>query len=100
MKATNPDFGVLIKVGSLAVHIAEFFDNIPGGAASLYEAARFDVSAMRTLLDDAEVIEWLQAMDKLALLPKKRTAPAYPPAPAPKPAAATPAKKRKKTDGR
>jgi hypothetical protein len=82
MKATNPGFDVLIKLASLAVHITEYFDNIPGGAASAYDAAPFDVAAMRQSLDDADVIAWLQSMDKLALLPKKRSSPPYPP-PAP-----------------
>lgn len=69
----RPPLEVLAKLGSLAVHIEEFLDNIPGGAVSLYEDARFDVADMRRLLEDKAVQEWRASMDALALLPKKRT---------------------------
>lgn len=70
----QPPLEVLVKLGSLAVHVEEYFDSIPGGAASVYPAAGFDVAAMRTLLNDAGVMEWRARMDSAALLPKKRPA--------------------------
>jgi hypothetical protein len=54
---------VMVKLGSIAVHVEELLS--PGGHA-------FDRTALTTLLADAEVREWLAAMDKLALLPVKR----------------------------
>lgn len=66
----KPDLATLVNLGSLAVHIEEFLDNIPGGGASLYEAARFDVAAIRTSLD--QIAPWREAMDAAAYLPKKR----------------------------
>lgn len=60
----KPAAGVLIKLGSLAVHTSEYLS--PFGH-------RFDRAAIQTLLDDKELIEWLAEMDKLAYLPKKRS---------------------------
>jgi len=59
----SPSFAVLVKLGSLAVHVEEFLS--PDGHA-------FDREAIVVLLDDPEVKEWLAEMDKAAFLPKKR----------------------------
>ena len=55
--------GLLVKLGSIAVHADEAIS--PG-------SHDYDVIAIRGLLDDPEVKEWMLAMDKLAFLPKKR----------------------------
>lgn len=64
---SNPtkDVGVslLVKLGSIAVHAEEMMS--PKGH-------EFDKAALDTLLEDPEVKEWLEAMDRLAFLPKKR----------------------------
>ncbi len=52
-----------VKLGSIAVHADEMLSE---------NRHRFDVAALRTLLDDKEVKEWLAAMDAKAFLPKKR----------------------------
>lgn len=59
----KPNLSTLVKLGSIAVHADEALG--PGGH-------HYDLTALRTLLSDPEVVEWLDSMDKLALLPKKR----------------------------
>ena len=59
----SPSVSLLVKLGSLAVHIEEIIS--PSGHP-------FDKDAIKTLLDDAEVISWLKAMDAMAMLPVKR----------------------------
>lgn len=59
----KPSAGVLVKLGSLAVHIEEMMS--PQGHT-------FDRAAIQTLLDDQELRAWLKEMDKLAFLPRKR----------------------------
>jgi hypothetical protein len=59
----RPPLSLLVKVGSLVAHIAEFLS--PNGH-------EFDKAAIRTLLADAEVQTWLKDMDQLGFLPKKR----------------------------
>lgn len=59
----KPSLGVLVKLGSIAVHTDEMLS--PSGHG-------FDKIATKQLLEDADVKAWLAAMDKLALLPKKR----------------------------
>lgn len=59
----TPSATLLCKLGSLAVHMDEMLS--PGGHS-------FDIEAIRGLLNDVEVREWLKSMDKMALLPKKR----------------------------
>ena len=58
----NPDLTVLVKLASIAVHAEEMLSS--GSHA-------FDVAALRTLLVDTDVKEWLASMDP-ALLPVKR----------------------------
>ena len=60
---TQPPLTLLVKLGSIAVHAQEHLG--PKGHA-------FDKAALETLLADEEVLAWLAAMDKLALVPKKR----------------------------
>lgn len=60
----QPPMSLLCKLGSIAVHAEEMVS--PTGHA-------FDKQAMETLLKDSEVSDWLTRMDKLAMLPKKRT---------------------------
>lgn len=59
----SPSAGLLAKLGSIAVHAEEFLS--PTSHA-------FDKHALESLLNDVEVKAWLAAMDKLAMLPKKR----------------------------
>lgn len=59
----KPSAALLCKLGSIAVHFEEMTG--PKGHS-------FDVEAMKSLLSDPEVREWLKAMDKLALIPKVR----------------------------
>lgn len=59
----NPTLGVLIKLGSIAVHADELLS--PDGHI-------FDKSAIQSLLNDPEVKEWIAAGTKLAFLPVKR----------------------------
>lgn len=60
----KPSAALLCKLGSIAVHVEEMF------SATGHE---FDKVATEQLIRDAEVQEWLRAMDNLAMLPKKRT---------------------------
>lgn len=63
----DPPVSLLVKLGSIAVHAEELTQP---GAHSL------DLAALRGLLNDPEVREWLAAADALALLPIKRGVPA------------------------
>jgi hypothetical protein len=59
----QPNPTVLIKLGSIAVHMDEMLSE---------KGHAFDVETIRALLNDEEVKDWLAEMDKLALLPRKR----------------------------
>ncbi len=59
----KPSAGVLVKLGSIVVHLEE---------ARSKDVHEFDLHALKSLLSDTEIIRWLKAMDKMALLPKKR----------------------------
>lgn len=59
----RPAPALLAKLGSIIVHAEEAAS--PGGHP-------FDAEAIKALMDDAEVREWLQGMAKLAMLPVKR----------------------------
>ena len=59
----EPSARLLSKLGSIIVHADELVS--PRGHA-------FDREAMRGLLSDSEVVEWLKMMDRLALLPVRR----------------------------
>jgi hypothetical protein len=60
----KPSVTLLTKLGSALVHAAEATE--PGGHP-------FDIDALRGLLADDEIVDWIAAMDGLALLPKKRS---------------------------
>jgi hypothetical protein len=64
MDPLRPSTSLLCKLGSIIIHSQEK-DSETGHV--------FDACALRELYDDSEVVEWLQAMDKLAMLPRKRT---------------------------
>lgn len=59
----KPSAGLLVKLGSIAVHAEEMMS--PSGHA-------VDRFALDALLGDPEVANWLAAMDSMALLPVKR----------------------------
>jgi hypothetical protein len=59
----KPEASVLMKIGSIVVHISEAISE---------KSHEFDFAAIQSLLEDSEVLDWLEQMDKLALLPKKR----------------------------
>lgn len=59
----DPPVTLLIKLGSLAVHVEEMLSS---------QGHPFDRDVIFQLLADPEVKDWLAAMDRLALLPKKR----------------------------
>ena len=58
----KPSMGLLVKLGSALVHEEELAG--PDGH-------QFNVAALQPLLADAEVQEWIEAMNKLSLLPVK-----------------------------
>jgi len=57
----KPELGLLVKLGSIAVHVEEMMS--PKGH-------RFDKAAIQTLLDDAEVKQWIKDMG--VYMPVKR----------------------------
>lgn len=60
----SPSLALLCKLGSIIVHFEEM--SSPGGHV-------VDKIVINSLLEDPEVKQWLEEMDKLALLTKKRT---------------------------
>lgn len=59
----RPELGLLCKLGSIAVHA----DEMTGAGGH-----EFDMAALRQLLDDPEVKDWIKAMADGGLLPVKR----------------------------
>lgn len=59
----HPGLRLLVKLGSIVVHADE--GTSPGGH-------QFDFVAMRQLLNDPEVKEWLAELGKMGLLPQRR----------------------------
>lgn len=59
----KPELGVLVKLGSIAIHVDEMLSS---------DGHLFDKVALQQLLNDSEVKDWLRAMDKMGLVPKKR----------------------------
>lgn len=59
----QPSVGLLVKLGSIAVHADEFTS--PGGH-------EYDLQAMKQLLSDPEVTAWIASGTKAAMLPLKR----------------------------
>lgn len=60
----QPSVGLLVKLGSIAVHADEFTS--PRGH-------EFDLQAMKQLLADPDVVAWIAAGTKAAMLPLKRS---------------------------
>lgn len=65
----DPSAQLLCKIGSIVVHADEMLS--PAGH-------HFDKAALDVLLKDHEVLEWVAAMDSMALIPRKRTTPTAP----------------------
>lgn len=71
-----------VKLGSIAIHVEELLEQPQIQAAVLAChgcAASFDVAAIRTLLDDYEVITVLKDLRLHGLMPEKRSQPNPPP---------------------
>lgn len=62
--ALSPSPRLLAKIGSIVIHTEEYLS--PNGHD-------FDREAIRSLLLDLEVREWLSAMEVLAMLPLRRS---------------------------
>jgi hypothetical protein len=56
--------GLQAKIGSLLVHMDE---------AASSDGHHFDLVAIRSLMDEADVVEWMDGLRALALLPVKRS---------------------------
>lgn len=63
MLALKPELSLLVKLGSIVVHVEELLS--PKGHP-------FDETAIRGLLSDPEVQEWLTKMDRMGFMPKPR----------------------------
>jgi len=59
----QPSAALLAKLGSIAVHVKEMFS---------LAGHHFDKAAIETILVDPEVVEWLEEMDALVMLPRMR----------------------------
>lgn len=59
----QPSPAILAKLGSIAIHAREMLS--PGGHA-------FDKIALVDLLSQSDVIEWLEKMHAMALVPRER----------------------------
>ena len=59
----KPDVKLLSKLGSMVIHIEE---------AISAKGHPFDMVALKAIIESSEVKQWLQEMDKLALIPVKR----------------------------
>ena len=59
----HPPPSLLCKLGSVAVHVEEMLSP---------EGHHFDRIALTNLLHDPELRQWIEAMDRLAMIPKKR----------------------------
>jgi len=66
MTPLKPSMSLLSKLGSILVHIEELTSS---------DGHPFDAEATRSLLSDPEVVEWMKAMRKKALLPLTRRKP-------------------------
>jgi hypothetical protein len=61
--ALKPKASLLVKLGSIAVHVEELAS--PGGH-------HWDKVAVESLLNDPEVKQWIAAMTKMGMMPVKR----------------------------
>jgi hypothetical protein len=64
MNPLKPSATLLCKLGSIVVHTEEMLSD---------KGHHFDLEALKAVLTDREVEEWMLAMQKMALLPEKRT---------------------------
>ena len=69
MDPLKPSATLLIKLGSALVHAEELLASIE---AKDVNAIAADRGAFTTVATDPEVMEWREAMDKMAFLPVKR----------------------------
>ena len=58
----KPNQGLLMKLGSIIVHLEEYFET----------DIHTDLKAAQSLISDAEVVTWLREMTAKGLLPVKR----------------------------
>lgn len=58
-----PSISLLVKLGSIAVHADEL---------TSADGHQFDAAAIRSLLADPDIAEWIRQMNKEAFLPIKR----------------------------
>lgn len=63
MNPMKPNLTLLVKLGSLIVHIEEMLSET---------GHHFDISVIKTALADPELKTWIIQMNELALLPLKR----------------------------
>lgn len=61
----SPNLSLLVKLGSVVAHVEELLS--PDGH-------EYDKTAIRTLLEDSEVREWMATMTKMAFIPVSRKA--------------------------
>lgn len=61
----DPTPALLCKLGSIAVHADEMLST---------DGHHFDKIALQQLISDPEVAEWIEAMNAMAMVPKKRLA--------------------------
>jgi len=59
----KPSPSLLSKLGSITVHVEEMLSN---------KGHEFDLSALKSVLNDVEVKAWLKSMQDMALVPVKR----------------------------
>lgn len=59
----KPSIGLLVKLGSIAVHTEELLS---------LKGHEYDREAIKSLLSDPDIIEWRKQMDIMAMLPVKR----------------------------
>lgn len=63
MKALKPSTSLLCKLGSIVIHVQE---------AKSSNGHDYDWISLNLLLADPEIEDWIDEMDKLSLVPKKR----------------------------
>ncbi len=64
----GPGLSLLVKLGSIAVHADELLDHSPNAV----RGHEHDRIAIKSLLSDAEVSDWIADMTKSGMLPVKR----------------------------
>jgi hypothetical protein len=59
----TPGLSTLVKLGSIIVHVDEMLSE---------KGHSFDEAALKSLLNDPDIKNWLHKMDGFALIPSKR----------------------------